>query len=253
MSDVDCQTCREAVSARLDGEAEPVPAERTDEHLASCADCRSWQTRVAETSRVLRVRQAQEVPDLSAAILDLAVPPSTTRGWWARIALIGVAAAQLSLALAQMLGVGAPHGGHGGPEVAGHLFNESTAWNVALGVGLLWAAFRSRVTSGLIPVLGGFVLILAVYSTHDLLTGVAPASRVVGHGLLLLGLGLLVVINRWYDEPTPRPGRSLDDTGADVPGGAAADPRDQAEDAAKETGSTRGGRHLRPAGRHRAA
>jgi len=250
MSDVDCLTCREAISARLDGEAEPVPAEQTDEHLASCAACRSWQVRVTETSRMLRVREAPEVPDLADAILEIAVPPSATRGWWARIALIAVAAAQVGLALSQMFGVGAPHsGGHGGVAIGGHLFNESTAWNLALGVGLLWAAFRSRATSGLIPVLGGFVVLLGIYSAHDLVTGIAPASRVIGHGLLLLGLGLLIVINLKYTDPAPQPGQSVEDSRDDLPSGAAADPPEPEE----ATGTGRRHRHLRPAGRHRAA
>jgi len=243
-------TCREAVSARLDGEAEPVPAERTDEHLASCAACRSWQTRVARTSRGLRVRPAGDVPDLTAAILQNAVPPSSTRGWWARIALIAVAAGQLSLALSQMLGASVPHGtGHDAVPVAGHLFNESTAWNLALGLGLLWAAFRPRATSGLIPVLGGFVVLLGIYSAHDLVIGVAPASRVMGHGLLLLGLGLLVVINRWYSDPAPRPGEALDDTRD----GPATTEEAEPDEVGKAAESTRRHRHLRPAGRHRAA
>jgi predicted anti-sigma-YlaC factor YlaD len=247
MTHVDCLTCREAISARLDGEDEPVPAAETDEHLVSCAACRSWQVRVTETSRALRVREAIEVPDLSDAILEIAVPPSGTRGWWARIALIAVATAQLSLALAQMLGIGA-HGAEHVP-LAGHLFNESTAWNVALGMGLLWAAFRSRVTSGLIPVLGAFVVFLGVYSAHDLVTGAVPASRVLGHGLLLLGLGLLIVINRWYNDPTPQPDRAFDDARDDLPAESAA--ADAPEE--KATGSGRRHRHLRPAGRHHAA
>jgi predicted anti-sigma-YlaC factor YlaD len=244
MTDVDCLTCREAVSARLDGEDEPVPAAQTDEHLAGCAACRAWQVRITEASRLLRVRPAAEVPDLSAAILDLAVPPASTRGWWARIALIAVATGQLSIALAQMLGAGAPHDAHGGV----HLFNESTAWNLALGIGLLWAAFRTRVTSGLSPVLGGFLLLLGIYSAHDLVTGAVPASRVVGHGLLLLGLGLLIVINRGYGDPAPQPGQALDD----LPDGSSPTAAEPAEPgAAKENPRRRG--HLRPAGRHRAA
>lgn len=250
MTDVDCLTCREAISARLDGEAEPVPAEETDQHLASCAACRSWEVRVTERSRMLRVRQAPVVPDLSDAILEMAVPPPSTRGWWARIALIAVAAAQLSLAMAQMLGVGAPgsDAAHGAVP-AGHFFNESTAWNLALGAGLLWAAFRSRVTSGLIPVLGGFVLVLGIYSTRDLLTGAVPAGRVIGHGLLLIGLCLLIVINRRYhDDPAPQRGELSDDTREDT----ATETTDPAEPN-QSTGGSRRHRHLRPAGRHHAA
>jgi predicted anti-sigma-YlaC factor YlaD len=249
MTHVDCLTCREAISARLDGETEPVPATQTDEHLASCAACRAWRARVTEKSRMLRVRPAPPVPDLSATILEMATPPPSTRGWWARIALIGVAAGQLSLALSQMLMGGAHGAEHGAAPLAGHLFNESTAWNMAIGIGLLWAAFRSRVTSGLIPVLGGFVVFLGAYSAYDLVSGAAPASRVLEHGLLVLGLGLLIVINRRYNDPAPHPDTAHDDTHEDLPDGTAADGTAEPN---QTTGTRRHG-HLRPAGRHRAA
>lgn len=248
MTDVDCLTCREALSARMDGETEPAPAELTDQHVASCVACRSWQARVTAQARALRVRQAPVVPDLSASILELAVPPSSTRGWWARIALIAVGAAQIGLALTQILGVGAPTG-HGHTGGAEHLFNESTAWNLALGIGLLWAAFRSRVTSGLIPVLGGFVVLLGVYSIQDLVTGAATVSRVGQHGLLLLALGLLIVINRRYSDPGPRTGQTLDDSPEETDETA---PDDVAEPAQAAGGASRR-RWLRPAGRHHAA
>jgi predicted anti-sigma-YlaC factor YlaD len=240
MRGVDCLTCREALSARLDGEAEPVPAEDTDQHLASCAECQSWQTRVTRTSRELRVRQATPVPDLSAAILENAVPPQNIRGWWARIALVVVAAAQVGLVLSQMLGVGV---GHGGVPASGHVLNESLSWNLAIGVGLLWAAFRTRVTSGLIPVLGGFVLLVAAYSGHDLATGAVAGSRVVQHGLLVLALGLLIVINRRYNDPSPGHGDAL---GSGTEGVVPA--TDPAEPSSPEDVSDRRG-PLRPAGR----
>lgn len=250
MTHVDCLTCREALSARMDGEDEPVPAEHTDQHLDSCAACRSWQVRVARQSRALRIRAATPVPDLSAAILDTAVPPQPSRGWWARVALIVVAVAQLGLALSQLLGVETyvgfdPHG-------SGHLLNESTAWNVALGVGLLWASFRSRVTTGLIPVLAGFVLVLAPYSIHDLATGAVVASRVAEHGLLVLALPLLIVINRRYRDPAPRDGVALDteDIEDTVHTGTA---DTEAPTAGPTTGTPARRPPLRPAGRHRAA
>lgn len=66
--------------------------------------------------------------------------------------------------------------------VAGHLFNEGTAWNFAVGLGLFWAVFRPRAASGLIMVMAGFVAVLLVYSTYDLITGVAPVIRELGHG-----------------------------------------------------------------------
>ncbi|OLF18541.1 zf-HC2 domain-containing protein [Actinophytocola xanthii] len=238
---MDCLTCREALSARMDGEEEPVPADQTDQHVDSCAACRSWRARVEHQSRALRIRQAPPVPDLSAAILDLAVPPHETRGWWARIALVAVAAAQLALALSQLLGVHttvvAAHGD-------GHLFNESTAWNLALGAGVLWAAFHSRVTSGLIPVLGGFVLVLAPYSVHDILTGAVGMSRVAEHGLLVVALALLIVVNRRYSDPAPHDRTSHDD--------AEAPPHPDIDEPRPPTTRTTPRRPLRPTGRHAA-
>jgi anti-sigma factor ChrR (cupin superfamily) len=71
---VDCDTCREALSARADGEIEPVPGEETDAHLASCVDCRQWQEDAAALIRSLRVRPAAEVPDLTAAVLAACIP-----------------------------------------------------------------------------------------------------------------------------------------------------------------------------------
>jgi predicted anti-sigma-YlaC factor YlaD len=192
---MDCATCRESLSARIDGEAEPVLAALVDEHVRACASCRTWRDRVADLSRSLRVRAAVSVPDLSRAILGNA--PSCTRDWWPRGALVGVAVAQLGLAVAQLFGVvpTAAHLHHDAVSVANHLFNEGTAWNLALGVGLLWAAFHPRTASGQIPVLGGFLLVLLACSTHDLVVGTVPVTRVAGHGLLVAGLILLVLVN----------------------------------------------------------
>lgn len=224
----------------MDGETEPVPPDATDEHLHGCADCRVWHERAAELSRSLRVRAAIDVPDLSAVIMANA--PVPVRGWWPRLALGGVAVAQLALALAQVFGVGdtVAHGG------GGHLFNESTAWNLALGVGLFWAVFQRRAVAGLIPVLSGFIAMLLVYSAYDLVAGLVPVSRVVGHGLLLAGLVLLVVIHRRHGDPTPRDGVGTD---LDTTAGAAGSPE------APATPESASGHRppLRPAGHHRAA
>lgn len=226
----------------MDGETEPVPPEATDEHLHGCADCRTWHERAAELSRALRVREAIAVPDLSALILENAPIPVSTRGWWPRLALGGVAVAQLALALAQVFGVGSTVA-HGG---GGHLFNESTAWNLALGVGLFWAVFQRRAVAGLIPVLSGFIAMLLVYSAYDLVTGVVPVSRVVGHGLLLAGLVLLVVIHRRHGDPAPRDGANSD---FDTTYGTESSPESPASP------ESRPGHRppLRPAGHHRAA
>jgi predicted anti-sigma-YlaC factor YlaD len=242
---VDCDTCREALSARADGEPEPVPAGETDAHLAACAACRGWQEGAAALTRALRLRAAVDVPDLTGAILA-AVPPVTpsTRGWTARAVLAGVAVAQLTLGLAQVFGVDTGHAGHGGG--ATHLFNESTAWNLALGLGMFWTALRPRATTGMVPVMAAFVAVLVPFSAQDLLSGAAPVSRITSHALLVIGLALLLVVHRGRSPGDGTPSsRSPLTTPTDL-GGAADVP------ANPDPGGRSWG-HLRPVSRKHAA
>ncbi|WP_053716718.1 zf-HC2 domain-containing protein [Saccharothrix sp. NRRL B-16348] len=249
---MDCDTCREAVSARLDGEAGPVPADETDSHLDTCAACRQWQQDAAALTRSVRLRPAVDVPDLTADVLAAAPPPPpVTRGWYWRMGLAGVAVAQLALGLAQVLGVGTVHAdpGHvGGEQVSTHLFNESTAWNLALGLGMLWTALRPRATSGLLPVTAAFVAVLVPFSVNDFVSGAAPLSRITSHAFLVLGLVLLVAVHRTHRAPE-------DGTPATaVPDGPRVDGDDDSETRPEQRPDAGGGwRHLRPVSRKRAA
>lgn len=94
--------------------------------------------------------------------------------------------------------------------------------------------------------LAGFLAVLLAYSTHDLITGVVPVTRVISHGLLVAGLCLLIVVNRSSRDPAPPHdvAASADDLGrASAPSVAEPAPRERP-----------GGRPpLRPAGRHRVA
>ncbi|WP_434443755.1 zf-HC2 domain-containing protein [Lentzea sp. E54] len=211
---MECNICREALSARLDGEPEGVPADQVDAHLETCASCREWHDSAAALTRTLRVRPAAQVPDLAAAILDAAPPvvPPAPRGWLSRGLLCGVAVAQITLGLAQVLGVGtSAHGGHTAGVDSSHLFNESTAWNLALGLGLLWTALRPVAVAGMLPVTAAFVAVLIPYSASDLVSGTATAARVFSHSLLLVGLVLLAFVH--FGERGPGDRTSLRDNG----------------------------------------
>ncbi|MGW6443351.1 zf-HC2 domain-containing protein [Lentzea sp. NPDC055074] len=203
---MECNICREALSARLDGEPEGVPADQVDAHLDSCASCREWHDSAAALTRTLRVRPATQVPDLAAAILDAAPPisPPPPRGWLPRGLLTGVAVAQLTLGLAQVLGVSGAHSGHTTGVDSSHLFNESTAWNLALGLGLLWTALRPSAVAGMLPVTAAFVAVLIPYSASDLVSGTATAARVFSHSLLLVGLVLLAFVHFSERDPGDR-------------------------------------------------
>ncbi|SFW76864.1 zf-HC2 domain-containing protein [Amycolatopsis australiensis] len=195
---MECEECREALSARLDGETEPVSP---DEHLAACAACREWFAGAERLRRAMLLHPAPPVPDLTAAILDRTPAPSG-EGWGLRLALAVVAIAQLGLAFAQLLD----------PGHALHLDHESGAWNLAVGIGLLVAVFRPRTAGGQLPLLAGFVAVLLVLSAADLAAGRVALSRLATHALVVLGLALLFVVHRAHrDRHTPLPAATADD------------------------------------------
>ncbi|WP_307793376.1 zf-HC2 domain-containing protein [Amycolatopsis sp. MtRt-6] len=198
-----CEDCREALSARLDGEAEPVSP---DEHLATCAECREWFAGAERLRRTMLLRPAPPVPDLTAAILERTPAPSGEH-WGRRTALAVVAIAQLGLAFAQLLGTAGEHGVH--------LDHESGAWNLAVGVGLLTAALLPRTAGGQLPLLTGFVGVLLVLSAGDLAAGQVTLSRLATHLLVVLGLALLYAVHRGHrDHGTPLPAATADDGAA---------------------------------------
>jgi predicted anti-sigma-YlaC factor YlaD len=207
---VDCETCRETLSARLDGETEPATAEAADSHLRGCARCRSWQERAATLNRTLRVRQVAPTPDLSDRILA-AAPVPARREWWWRFALAVIAAAQLWLGVSQLFGAGdgvSPMPMAMPGDMTAHLFDESTAWNIALGLGLAWVAWRVRAAAGMLAVLGVFLVVLAAFCAHDLVVGDVTVARVASHGLLPIGFALAWMVHRRCarpGDPAPAP------------------------------------------------
>jgi predicted anti-sigma-YlaC factor YlaD len=88
----------------------------------------------------------------------------------------------------------------------GHLTHESAAWNLAVGVGLLWATARPGSAAGQLPALTGFVLVLTGLSVADLAGHDVTAGRLVSHVFVLAGLVLLFVVCRQYREGGGRPG-----------------------------------------------
>ncbi|MGH3623786.1 MAG: zf-HC2 domain-containing protein [Sciscionella sp.] len=193
-----CKTCREALSARIDGE--PEPAEAVDRHVASCSACRSWYARAEHLRRTMSMHPAPPVPDLTASILERTPAPTGERRS-ARIALGAVAIAQLALATAQLLGAAEGMSiQQASGFMVGHLTRESAAWNLAVGVGLMWAALRTRAAAGQLPLLTGFVLVLTAVSTADLFDGDVTVTRVLSHLPVVLGLLLLYVVYRQHRD-----------------------------------------------------
>jgi predicted anti-sigma-YlaC factor YlaD len=234
---MECGTCREALSARLDGETEPVPAVGVDEHLADCPGCQGWYADASLLSRRVRVRPVTPTPDLVAAVLAETRP---RRRPVARIALAAVGLLQLLLAVAQLFGAHV----HDGETFTGHLVNEGAAWNLALGLAMLAAAWQPRRAVGLLPAVAGFVAVLGVISLVDVLTVGVPGTRMLTHVPLVIGLALLYSVHREHKRDRHDPSPHARDTEDDEHVAETAEDRRQA--APNRPG-------LRPASHRRAA
>jgi predicted anti-sigma-YlaC factor YlaD len=182
---VDCDRCRAAISAELDGEDPGLARATVDTHVATCAGCRAFAAGAAQLHRGVRISPAEPVPDLSDSILRAIGPPAREpadeRTLMLRICLAFVAVIQLGMAVpALVLGDDAGLPTH----VARHL----GSFTVALGVGLLVVAFRPDRAAGVLPVIVAVVLCLVASSIVDIAQGRAAPGAEVGHAPELVGL-----------------------------------------------------------------
>ncbi len=159
IQNVRCEQCREALSARLDGEDEPAGRAAVDAHLDRCPDCRRFADDAAMVTRLTRMSVVEpshggdqrRLPcrggDLGAR--SRSPPPgrwaaARARGAGIRPVRPGHGADQRVFARAAIMSAG-------DPVSSAHLRHESAAWNVALGAGFGWIAVRRSRPAGLVP------------------------------------------------------------------------------------------------------
>ncbi|MEU8004355.1 zf-HC2 domain-containing protein [Catellatospora sp. NPDC049111] len=202
-----CTQARELLSARLDGADEPGERAAVDAHVDGCAECADWWQRAESVTRLARTAAALPVPGLSeqalAAVLAAAPTPPVRRARFdvaalLRRALLVVGLGQFLLGVAQISSLAAAERhAHGvvGSVSSGHLWHESAAWNVAIGAALAWLAWRRTRPAALLPVMTAFVIVLSLLTVNDALADRVEAGRVLSHGLVLAGYGLLLALN----------------------------------------------------------
>ncbi|GIJ23540.1 zf-HC2 domain-containing protein [Micromonospora lutea] len=215
-----CEQWREILSAQLDGEVTEDEQRRVGVHLETCAGCRAWLDSAATVTRRARTQVVTSLPDLTASILAAAPPPrrhwrtrvamAVPGRWWPTTAglptMVNGLRAALGLLGAVQLVLGLAQIGRG--EVAGHihatgqhLWHESAAWNVAVGAGFLFVALRRTSPSGLVPMLGAFVVTLVLLSVNDLVASQVEVARLVSHGFLVVGYLITVLLARSSRQP----------------------------------------------------
>lgn len=201
---MECHLCREILSARLDGEhvAREV-SDAADLHRTSCSGCTVFADDAAALHRGLRVRPAEEVPDLAPAILAAAPTlrarrePSVLRLVLGGVGLVLVLAAVPALFT------------DGGSVTVHHLSRELAAFQAALGFGFALAAWQPSRAAGLFPmalmVVGGMILIAMM----DVFRGRPISLAEAQHAFELAGVVLLGLVARAGGDPRPVGRRTL--------------------------------------------
>jgi predicted anti-sigma-YlaC factor YlaD len=200
---MECDAVREALSARLDDEPSGQPDELVDGHLAGCRACTAWSEELVTLHRMVRVREAEAVPDLSAAIVAAFDPnPHDRRRAAARSrrpilgeAVSGGRWALFIVALTQLVLAGPALFGDD-PGASVHVARELGSFDVALAVGLLVAAWQPARAWGLLPLAAALAAVMAGTAALDIVDGRTSSFGEAHHLLDLAGVGLLWLVAR---------------------------------------------------------
>ena len=208
---VDCDVAREALSARIDGEREPVPSMRVDEHLRSCTACAAWYGRAREQAMELRrlsgvglISSTRAVGTESSGVFSRLTRRARCSAMSCALVIVGLI--QIAFAIVQAAGtsfgmVAAHHGSSSGA----HLLNESTAWSAALGIGTVALALRRSIAIGLACVLVTYCGLLGYYVIADALAGQVTTARILSHLPVLVAAVLSVLVWRRDRPRDPSP------------------------------------------------
>jgi predicted anti-sigma-YlaC factor YlaD len=189
---------RHALSARLDGEDPGLDEATVYGHLATCAGCRAYAHDTEELHRAVRLSPAPEIPDLTPGILAAIGADTRTERWAAedsdtqhalRWILLAIAISQIAIAIPALL-----FGSDAGLPV--HTARHIGSFDVALGVGFFYAAWKPSRIPGLLPVVAALVVCLVGSSLLDVAAGNTAALGEAQHVLDFVGLAVVWLLSR---------------------------------------------------------
>jgi len=188
----------QAISARLDGEDPGLDDAAVYAHLAGCADCRAFAQGAESLHRTVRLAPAPAIPDLAPGILaaigteELGATEADSNQAL-RWILVAIALAQIAIAIPALI-----FGNDAGLPV--HTARHIGSFEVALGVGFLYAAWKPSRIAGLLPVAAALVACLVASSLLDVASGSTNAWGEGQHVLAFVGLAVVWLLSR----PAPR-------------------------------------------------
>jgi predicted anti-sigma-YlaC factor YlaD len=189
-----CMQIHQAVSARLDGEDPSLDDAAVYAHLAGCASCRAFAHDAEALHRTVRLSSAPAIPDLAPDILTAigtegTVDAESDTHVALRWILVAIGIAQIAIAIPALI-----FGTDAGLPV--HTARHIGSFDVALGVGFLYAAWKPSRIPGLLPVVAALVACLVASSLLDVASGRTAALGEAQHLLDFVGLAVVWLLSR---------------------------------------------------------
>jgi predicted anti-sigma-YlaC factor YlaD len=184
---MDCTRARELISSIADDEAGADDRNVVELHLGTCASCRQFSTAVSMLDRQVRIRPAEPVPDLVAAVTARARPARLGRGGWVRPALAWVAVVMFLQSVPVLL-----LGNMAGTDT--HNARHLGAFGTALAVGFAYAAWKPHRAFGMLPFTAALVVTTLISLLADVVGGTRTPVAELLHVSEVVGLTLLWVI-----------------------------------------------------------
>jgi predicted anti-sigma-YlaC factor YlaD len=200
---VECDNAREAISAGLDGEAFDGEIGELELHLESCRACLEWRDRAHTVTRRARIAAAPTAPVAPGSLVEAVGTSARNRPWQqassltkARLGLAAVALLQLVVTVPPLI-LGSDR------DAPMHIAHEMGAFDMALAIGFLAAAWRPVHAKGMHVLVGAAALLLVGTAVVDIAAGRTTPAAEVPHLLAVAGWILLRLVARM-------PARELD-------------------------------------------
>lgn len=200
---MDCEGARIAVSVLLDSEEPAAEQQELEQHLSQCGACQRWREDAHEVTRRFRLLPIA-VPPPSQTLLE-STQAATNRWSWpeaatlTRLALVLVAIGQIAVTVPALI-FGSDH------DAPIHVAHEMGAFDLALAVGFLVAAWRPSRARGMSAIVGAAALVLILTAAIDLAAGRTSPGDEAPHLLAVAGWLLL----RRLCAFTPAPAEELE-------------------------------------------